>query len=306
MMKILIFLLIFLRSVFANVWVCDISEIFGIQDEYRCTLRFIGLRNKEDIFVIGDEHHQIPDINIKEVEFEASNISYIPSEIFFSFRDVRELNMRLVGLTEVSVDAFKDRITLKFLYLERNFVEMLEANAFASAVDLEIIELSINQIEYVHETAFSGLRKLHSLYLDQNQIRTLSEILFYTNDNLEKLYLQHNQIEFLPDKLFSRNLKLNEISLCNNKLLAFSNRIFRNLMKLNYLGLRNNPCVHKYYFDAISKFPLIEFDLLQCKVNNENNLMKEEIDKLKNSIQNLNEKFDNLNKKFDLILSKFD
>lgn len=203
------------------------------------------------------------DLGVKFVEFTASNLSYIPDQIFKKFPNLEYLSMNSVGLKKMN--PIVNASDLKVILVNHNDISTLDAKTFEVATDLEVLSFRKNQIEEIDMNAFYLLGNLRELYLSDNRILSLHLNTFSPLISLEVLAISGNQLQTIDMELFSANLQLREILLYDNKITAVHPQTFNSLSSLFNLELHGNLCVDKdIRFDDGEFLDLVKNHLKQC------------------------------------------
>lgn len=195
-----------------------------------------------------------------------SYLRSIPSSIFVTFPNVRNVILEAAGIDHLSSNQFFYAVKLNSLVLNSNSIRRLTAAAFSTAPNLAFLVLSDNIIDHIEDHAFYGLNRLEELHLERNKIRSLRRSTFSGAENLQSLDLQTNEIENIEDgsldlpRLTQLNLSRNKIKILPSDLCGVWNGAFnlevldlefnhihfvrdplRNCHKLNDVHLDNNP-----------------------------------------------------------------
>lgn len=226
---------------------CEFSNEHSLMlgNIYTCKIKNAILLNDQDKFTVTGTHHTKgrKDLGVKFVEFSASNISYIPDQIFKKFPNLEYVNVNGVGLK--SLRCISNASDLKVILANNNYISKLDANTFSVATDLETLSFRKNMIKEVDVNAFYNLGNLRELYLSDNQISSLHMNTLAPLISLEILAISGNQLKSIDLELFHANLQLHEILLYDNKLTAVHPQTFTNLQNLFNLELHGNLCVDK-------------------------------------------------------------
>lgn len=95
-------------------------------------------------------------------------------------------------IRELTSDSLKNYGSLKFLYLDNNFITDIHPDAFLPLTELEVLDLSTNHIRQLPPTLPSPLRRL---YLSNNPMENLTLPSAY---NLQYLSLGNCQLKKMP------------------------------------------------------------------------------------------------------------
>lgn len=226
---------------------CDFSNEHSpmLGNIYSCKIRNAILHKDHDKFTVTGGHltKGRKDLGVKYVEFSASNISYIPEQVFKKFPNLEYLNVNGVGLK--SFHPLANASDLKVILANNNQISRLDANVFSVSTDMETLSLRKNNIQEVDVNAFHNLGNLRELFLSDNKLSGLHMNTFAPLISLEVLSLSGNQLQSIDLELFHANLQLHEILLYDNKITAVHPQTFTNLANLFNLELHGNLCVDK-------------------------------------------------------------
>lgn len=211
---------------------------------YTCKIKNANLHNDNKFTITGTHQSKgRKDLGVKFVEFNASNISFIPDIVFRKFPNLEYLSVNGVGLKNFR--RLVNSSDLKVILANNNQLPKLEANIFDVATDLEILSFRKNQIKEVDVNAFHNLGNLRDLYLSDNRLSSLHMNTFAPLISVEIISLSGNQLQSIDLELFHANLQLHEILLYDNKITAIHPQAFSNLANLFNLELHGNLCVAK-------------------------------------------------------------
>ncbi|XP_055024885.2 leucine-rich repeat transmembrane neuronal protein 4 isoform X1 [Misgurnus anguillicaudatus] len=132
----------------------------------------------------------------------------------------------------VDRQAFQGVRRLKELILSSNKITHLENSTFHSIPNLRNLDLSYNKLQVLQPNQFQGLRKLLSLHIRSNSLKTVPMRVFQDCRNLEFLDLGYNRLRSLTRNAFAGLLKLTELHLEHNQ---FSKINFSHFPRLNNL-----------------------------------------------------------------------
>ena len=183
----------------------------------------------------------------QEIVIELSTMSFIPSEIFRKFKEVKEFIAKNVSLEDIYIDTFKNAQTLRYLILSQNKIQRLIDMSFSNVSSLQSLKLQNNQINSLGSRAFYGLKELRTLILSFNKIANLPLYIFRDLKSLEDLQVDNNLITVISCYQFERNLDLTSLHLENNEIATIDNGTFENLTKLERVFLNGNNCVDKSF-----------------------------------------------------------
>lgn len=180
--------------------------------------------------------------NITAVQFTPPNnvqlnITFVPTELFVIFPNLKKLELR-AKIETVNANDFRNAQNLEQLTLN-NQLQRIPARIFSLAKKLNNLVLSRNRIDTIEDFAFDGLDNLEQLGLAKNQLTSLKRYTFAGLTKLVNLNLRDNDISTIEDGAFSLP-KLDELYLSKNRLKTLSDRIFDGTPLLRNINLDNN------------------------------------------------------------------
>ncbi|KAK7893641.1 hypothetical protein WMY93_022793 [Mugilogobius chulae] len=92
---------------------------------------------------------------------------------------------------------FQNLSELRWLYLDKNYLDTLLAEMFIGLVNLEYLSLEYNDIQLIVAGAFSHMPNLRVLFLNNNLLKSLPVDSFY-GISLSKISLHNNYFTYLP------------------------------------------------------------------------------------------------------------
>ncbi|XP_003730726.2 leucine-rich repeat and immunoglobulin-like domain-containing nogo receptor-interacting protein 1 [Strongylocentrotus purpuratus] len=129
----------------------------------------------------------------------------------------------------------------RFLYLERNNIELIRENTFSSLHHLEELVLAQNKLYEIESGAFTGLSNLDKLFLEENSITILPPGIFAPLVRLTELHLGGNRFPVIPRNLFGSMPSLERLFVEGNQVnLTIESEAFDGLGNLMELSLRSS------------------------------------------------------------------
>ncbi|CAL8295104.1 unnamed protein product [Lota lota] len=176
--------------------------------------------------------------NLKELDLGMNKITDISDNSFQSLRQLNILVMKLNRLTSVPYAVRKTGI-LK-LDLSFNNISVLGCDDFANMTRLRILHLSNNHLSVLKNCVFRDVVNLKHLELQNSSITKLNGAFKNNMPNLQVLYLFNNQLTDLGHGEFKALNSLQNLSLQGNKLKTLQKGAFNGLSNLTYLTLESN------------------------------------------------------------------
>ncbi|CAL8347269.1 unnamed protein product [Lota lota] len=143
-------------------------------------------------------------------------------------------------ISVVDSQAFRGIRRLKELILNSNKITVLRNDTFHDVPNLRNLDLSYNKLQALQPGQFQGLRKLLSLHLRSNSLKTVPMRVFLDCRNLEFLDVGYNRLRSLTRNAFAGLLKLIELHLEHNQFSKINFAHFPRLANLRALYLQWN------------------------------------------------------------------
>ncbi|XP_068130926.1 leucine-rich repeat transmembrane neuronal protein 4 isoform X2 [Hyperolius riggenbachi] len=126
------------------------------------------------------------------------------------------------------------------LSLRYNSIQKLKSNQFSGLNQLVWLYLDHNYISLVDEDAFQGIRRLKELILSSNKITNLANGTFHPVPNLRNLDLSYNKLQLLQSEQFKGLRKLLSLHLRSNSLKTVPIRVFQDCRNMEFLDVGYN------------------------------------------------------------------
>ena len=222
--------------VFVNSLECGIN--LGLEIETSCRI------NGGE--VLPDESLTISNVDPKIVtflNFDGTNFSTLPQNIFISFPLVNILFVSNTILQRLIINDFKNGLNLKTVFFYKTQIQVIPSQIFRNSPNLEAVTFTTSPITKISNGAFGNLRKLKSLALTTLPLTTLPSNMLMNQAALEELNIENCGVTTLPLDFFKSNLNLTKISLTNNKIETLPDELFDPLEFLNFVNLDGNNLV---------------------------------------------------------------
>jgi Leucine-rich repeat (LRR) protein len=173
----------------------------------------------------------------------SSNPIVSPTLVFSQIRQAKaltRLELRDLGISIISSDAFQNQPNLIFLDLVSNKINSISSGAFSKLPNIVNIILASNSLTKINNDTFSGLDKLTEINLSNNTIVKLDSTSFANLPSLEALVLSSNNITSIDRSMISGSNNIKYISLANNKISSIAAGTFNNLINLALIDLSAN------------------------------------------------------------------
>ncbi|KAG7476364.1 hypothetical protein MATL_G00082070 [Megalops atlanticus] len=165
-----------------------------------------------------------------------------------AFRDVPKnlsggcqgLSLRYNSLAGLRAGQFVGLNQLIWLYLDHNYISVVDAQAFRGIRRLKELILSSNKITQLHNTTFHPVPNLRNLDLSYNKLQALQPGQFQGLRKLLSLHIRSNSLKTVPVRLFQDCRNLEFLDLGYNRLRSITRNAFQGLLRLTELHLEHN------------------------------------------------------------------
>lgn len=227
--------------------VLDCNFTLFVFNEYGCILDGITVLDPSasNITFTGQHIGNRTNEDVEIVEIVNSNTPFIISQIFSTFQNLIELEVRSSGLQSISLP---DNIRLQYLTLFGNNISRIENGTFRHQNNLAIISLNSNHIQEVEEDAFEGQENLASLSFINNNIR---EILPRTLDPLINVFyldFERNNLTRIGEGMLSQMGNLFSLYFDYNQINFIHPQFVETLpVNVQTLGMVENACINQRF-----------------------------------------------------------
>ncbi|XP_036987163.2 leucine-rich repeat transmembrane protein FLRT2-like [Artibeus jamaicensis] len=226
-----------------------------------------SVQSVHTVYLYGNQLDEFPvnlPKNVRVLHLQENVIRTISRTALAQLLKLEELYLddNFLSTEGVETGAFREAISLKLLFLSKNYLNRVP---FGLPVNLQELRVDENRIAFVSDVDFHYLRRLECLILDGNNLTNediargsfshltkLKELSMVRNSlshppsdlpgtHLLRLYLQDNQINHIPLTAFSNLRELEQLDISNNQLRVLTQGVFDSLSNLKQLTAQNNP-----------------------------------------------------------------
>lgn len=278
----------------------ELSKIFGKKIDFEIiTLTYNGIESLQNDTFIGCE-------NLQNLILTNDRLHAIDRNAFDGLSNLDSLALNDNQLRDLS-GRFDPLISLKYLQLSHNKIEIVDKNWFRNNLRLELLKLAHNRISSFGDNTVSHL-KIRSIFIFGNSnLTTLNQInsfninvdktsieKFHVNGNVKSLHIRNcrlqlwweciSEFELIKILLLSFNkfsqisckdvgklIKLKELALHGNQFKSLDPNMFRNMVKLRSLSVD----LLSVYRDLQHVLPNMQILLLHSVFTNDSYAMKE-------------------------------
>ncbi|XP_056586106.1 leucine-rich repeat transmembrane neuronal protein 4 isoform X2 [Triplophysa dalaica] len=173
----------------------------------------------------------------KIVYCESGGFQDVPENISLGCQG---LSLRYNGLLVLLPYQFAHLNQLVWLYLDHNFISVMDRLAFQGLRRLKELILSSNKIMQLQNGTFEAIPNLRNLDLSYNQLEDLAAGHFQGLRKLQTLHLRSNSIKNIPVRTFMECRSLEFLDLGYNRLRTITRTTFLGLLRLTELHLEHN------------------------------------------------------------------
>lgn len=207
-----------------------------------CTLSDVVLETGEVLNIITEHTGSTTDIDVVQLNFEHSNVSFVPNQVFSQFTQLEVLNMNSVRLETINQDSFVGATNLISFSAQSNLLSSLNAGIFNGLNNLINLNLGFNAITQINENVLNGLQNLEILHLEGNPL-TFAALAgrFSSLANLVFLELSETRLGNIPANYFSGLTNLITLHLHMSEISQINANAFLGLPSLRVLFMYSNP-----------------------------------------------------------------
>lgn len=286
---------------------------FHILPQFNCTFGRYGDHTtcynvdlKSFTFLTNINHTNVdPSTKVTTLYLTSENLYFIPRNLLKFFPDIAEMkiNTPLPLLLEFQSKQFHGLKHLKHVYIIGQRLRSLGANTFNGAPFIINLFLPSNQIENIHENAFTDLNHCKNLVLSGNRITAVHVKTFHHMHALWSINLSQNRLKVLMQDTFAGLKHLTVIDLSFNRIRKLSSEIIelfiQNQDSQKILSLKGNLCDGGIYTQDSQNHEKLTSkcsmkDVEDCSIEEfrrlqkQNRMMRQEIEKLRNEISEKN------------------
>jgi hypothetical protein len=167
------FLLLLLPVTAAVVIECEFKTTIwsNVESIYRCTPRVDPSITSPGVNVTSASGSHMPSMShtdVKGFSSQSKTINFMPRGLNDVFPNLIGVSINDAGMKEIRQSDLKQFPRLRYLYLYKNAITIVERELFKFNPELEHIGLDDNKISQIHPTVFDHLNKLSELSLDLN------------------------------------------------------------------------------------------------------------------------------------------
>ncbi|KAK6485748.1 SLIT and NTRK-like protein 1 [Huso huso] len=136
-------------------------------------------------------------INVQELNLRDNSVHTIKQSHFLDYKNLHLLDLGNNVIKVIENSTFQNLTELRWLYIDKNYLDTLIAEMFTGLLYLEYLNLEYNSIQCIMPGTFKSMPNLRVLILNNNILKSLPLDVF-TGVTLSKISLNNNYFTFLP------------------------------------------------------------------------------------------------------------
>uniref|UniRef100_W5LTI9 SLIT and NTRK like family member 1 n=1 Tax=Astyanax mexicanus TaxID=7994 RepID=W5LTI9_ASTMX len=167
-----------------------------------CVCKLIGTRQGLGVNCEGKKIENVSNLKPKplgahELNLRDNNIHTIRRLQFRGFANLNLLDLGGNNIKVIENGTFQNLSELRWLYMDKNYLDTLMADMFVGLQNLEYLSLEYNDIQLIVAGTFSPMPNLRVLFLNNNLLKSLPVDVF-VGVSLSKISLHNNYFTYLP------------------------------------------------------------------------------------------------------------
>ncbi|XP_015239104.1 SLIT and NTRK-like protein 1 [Cyprinodon tularosa] len=167
-----------------------------------CSCKLVGVRKGLAVNCEGKKIESLASLKPKplaahELNMRDNNIHAVKKNQLLGYSSLNLLDLGGNNIKVVDNGTFQNQSELRWLYMDKNYLDTLMAEMFVGLVNLEYLSLEYNDIQLIVAGAFSPMPNLRVLFLNNNLLKALPVDAF-VGISLSKISLHNNYFTYLP------------------------------------------------------------------------------------------------------------
>lgn len=167
-----------------------------------CKCKLVGSRQGLGVNCEGKKIESLSNLKPKplaahELNMRENNIHAVKKNQLLGYASLNLLDLGANNIKVIDNGTFQNQSELRWLYLDKNYLDALVTEMFVGLVNLEYLSLEYNDIQLVVAGAFSPMPNLRVLFLNNNLLKSLPADAFL-GISLSKISLHNNYFPYLP------------------------------------------------------------------------------------------------------------
>ncbi|KPP69882.1 SLIT and NTRK-like protein 1-like [Scleropages formosus] len=135
--------------------------------------------------------------HVHELNLRDNNIHSVKKNQFQDYQNMTLLDLGGNNIKLIENSTFQNLTALRWLYMDKNYLDILFAEMFVGLQNLEYLSLEYNDIQLIMPGTFNPIPNLRVLFLNNNLLKSLPVDVFL-GVSLSKISLHNNYFTFLP------------------------------------------------------------------------------------------------------------
>lgn len=167
-----------------------------------CSCKLVGSRQGLGVNCEGKKIDSLSSLKPKplaahELNIRDNNIHAVKRNQLLGYSSLNLLDLGGNNIKVIDNGTFQNQSELRWLYVDKNYLDTLMAEMFVGLVNLEYLSLEYNDIQLIVAGAFSPMPNLRVLFLSNNLLKFLPVDVFL-GISLSKISLHNNYFTYLP------------------------------------------------------------------------------------------------------------
>ncbi|XP_077587060.1 SLIT and NTRK-like protein 1 [Stigmatopora nigra] len=167
-----------------------------------CSCKLVGSRRGLGVNCEGRKMESLANLKPKpfaahELNLRENNIHAVKKNHLLGYTSLNLLDLGGNNIKIMDNGTFYNQSELRWLYVDKNYLDTLMAEMFLGLVNLEYLSLEYNDIQLIIPGAFTPMPNLRVLFLNNNLLKTLPADAFL-GISLSKISLHNNYFSTLP------------------------------------------------------------------------------------------------------------
>lgn len=180
----------------------DGEQLHNLTCPQPCSCKLVGSRQGLGVNCEGKKMETLAGLKPKplsahELNMRDNNIHSVKKNQLLGYGSLNLLDLGGNNIKVIDNGTFQNQSELRWLYLDKNYLDTLVAEMFVGLVNLEYLSLEYNDIQLVVAGAFSPMPNLRVLFLNNNLLKSLPMDAFL-GISLSKISLHNNYFPYLP------------------------------------------------------------------------------------------------------------
>ncbi|XP_070492468.1 leucine-rich repeat-containing protein 15-like [Chironomus tepperi] len=210
---------------------------------------FGNLTNLQTLTLYGNNITSFPEAtfvnnrNLRSLEISRNPVGdHLPAGIFRELRNLTQLFMVGIRITQINTSWFATLENLEQLYIQENLFISIPEGSFDHLTNLLVLDIGKNHLpdSAIPANIFDNMPNLMILIADYNLIQTINPRWFQNIPDVSVLDFNFNQINDIPAGTFTSITSLREIDLWANNIKTISREAFGFIGNLTYADFEQN------------------------------------------------------------------